>query len=158
MNGFRTHDGDRPRMPDPRMIPATRPRPWCAATGPHVEQPKQPAADVSDADDDDGGFIRPFIVTGGRTRPLHDGLRIETLVRATPAALTAPLRFEQRAIVELAQRPISVAEVAARLGVPLGVARVLIADLYTDNQITLHEPAELPVDVIERIRDLVRAL
>jgi len=51
-----------------------------------------------------------------------------------------------------------VAEVAARIGVPLGVARVLIADLYTGKYVSLHEPHELPVHVIERIRDLVRAL
>jgi hypothetical protein len=159
MNGAQPPDGDRLRMPDPRMIPAARPPSWFEPTaGPDAEAPTRPQVQGAEADDGDDAFIRPFIVTGGRTRPLHDGLRIETLAWATPAALSAPLRFEQRAIVELAQRPISIAEVAARLGVPLGVARVLVADLYTDNRITLHEPTELPVHVIERIRDLVRAL
>jgi hypothetical protein len=146
---------DEPRLPDPRMIPITQPQPW-------FEQPSPTEHSVatgqSATDDGDGVFVRPFIVTGGRTRPLHDGLRLETLVEALPAALSAPLQFEQRQIVELAQRPVSVAEVAARIGVPLGVARVLIADLYTGNYISLHEPQELPVHVIERIRDLVRAL
>lgn len=126
------------------------------------DEPRLPGraarAGRSTADDGDGVFIRPFIVTGGRTRPLHDGLRIETLVQAGPAALAAPLVFERRRIAELAQRPVSVAEIAADLGVPLGVARVLIADLYTGDVVTLHEPTDLPVHVIERIRDLVRAL
>jgi len=146
---------DEPRLPDPRMIPIAQPQPW-------FEQPSSTEHSVatgqSATDDGDGVFVRPFIVTRGRTRPLHDGLRLETLVEALPAALSAPLQFEQRQIVELAQRPVSVAEVAARVGVPLGVARVLIADLYTGNYISLHEPHELPVHVIERIRDLVRAL
>jgi uncharacterized protein DUF742 len=133
------------------MIPVAQPRGWFDET-----PPAQPADEGTVADD--GVFVRPFIVTRGRTQPLHDGLRIETLVRATPAALSAPLRFERRRIVELAQRPVSLAEVAAELGVPLGVARVLIADLYTGRYISLHEPTELPVHVIERIRDLVRAL
>ena len=53
---------------------------------------------------------------------------------------------------------IAVAEVASRIGVPLGVAKVLVADLYADNLVQLREPTELPVHVIERIRDLVRAL
>ena len=48
--------------------------------------------------------VRPFMLTGGRTQPLTDGLRIETQLRAAPAALSAPLRFEARRIVELCQR------------------------------------------------------
>jgi hypothetical protein len=152
---------DEPRLPDPRMIPVTQPQSWFEQPGGAVEHSVsigQAAAGQSAMDDADGVFVRPFIVTRGRTRPLHDGLRIETLVEARPAALSAPLQFEQRQIVELAQRPVSVAEVAALLGVPLGVARVLIADLYTGSYVSLHEPTELPVHVIERIRDLVRAL
>jgi hypothetical protein len=150
---------DMPRLPDPRMIPVAQPQSWFepeAGTEPATEA--RPSAGGSSADDADGVFVRPFIVTRGRTQPLHDGLRIETLVKALPAALSAPLQFEQRQIVELAQRAVSLAEVAAILGVPLGVARVLIADLFTGRYITLHEPTDLPVHVIERIRDLVRAL
>jgi hypothetical protein len=136
------------------MIPVAQPQSWFEPPA----EPEPPTADPADETTDDGVFVRPFIVTRGRTRPLHDGLRIETLVQALPAALSAPLQFEQRQIVELAQRPVSLAEVSARLGVPIGVARVLVADLYTGKYISLHEPTELPVHVIERIRDLVRAL
>jgi hypothetical protein len=141
------------------MIPVAQPQSWFEPNA--VGEPDagvRPGVGQSTEDDDDGVFVRPFIMTKGRTRPLHDGLRIETLVQARPAALSAPLQFEQRQIVELAQRPVSLAEIAADLGVPIGVARVLIADLYTDRYISLHEPTELPVHVIERIRDLVRAL
>jgi hypothetical protein len=142
------------------MIPMAQPQSWFDPSASAEPEPdEQIVAGLStQEDEDDGVFVRPFIVTRGRTRPLHDGLRIETLVQARPAALSAPLQFEQRQIVELAQRPVSLAEVAARLGVPIGVARVLIADLYTGKYISLHEPTELPVHVIERIRDLVRAL
>ena len=152
------HRDDEPRLPDPRMIPVAQPQSWFESSA--LTEPEQldPPPAQDEETEDDGAFVRPFIVTRGRTRPLHDGLRIETLVRALPAALSAPLQFEQRQIVELAQRPVSLAEVAARLGVPLGVARVLLADLYTGKYISLHEPTELPVHVIERIRDLVRAL
>lgn len=152
---MRHRDEDGPRLPDPRMIPVTQPPPWFDDA---LTDPEQPRPEPEPEESDDGVFVRPFIVTRGRTRPLHDGLRIETLVQARPAALSAPLQFEQRQIVELAQRPVSLAEVAARLGVPIGVARVLVADLYTGKYISVHEPTELPVHVIERIRDLVRAL
>lgn len=152
---MRHGDEDGPRLPDPRMIPVIPAPPWFDDA---LTDPDQPRPEPEPEESDDGAFVRPFIVTRGRTRPLHDGLRIETLVQAQPAALSAPLQFEQRQIVELAQRPVSLAEVAARLGVPIGVARVLVADLYTGKYISVHEPTELPVHVIERIRDLVRAL
>ncbi len=142
-----------PRLPDPRMIPPWAPPP--PGRGEPVAEPEEPPPTP---DAEDNLFIRPFFVTGGRTRPLQDGLRIETIVSARPAALSAPLRFELRRIVELCQRPLSVAEIAVRLGVPLGVARVLVADLVTDGYVSFSQPAELPIDVLERIRDRVRAL
>ncbi|HEX3786006.1 MAG TPA: DUF742 domain-containing protein [Pseudonocardiaceae bacterium] len=155
---------DGTRLPDPRMIPATRPQSWFDTAFESDEFGRQvPAGSAGveaagDGGDDDDSFVRPFIVTGGRTRPLHDGLRIETLVVSLPEALTAPLHFEQRQIVHRCRTPLSLAEVAALIGVPLGVARVLVADLYTDNFVTLREPQAVPEHVLERIRDLVRAL
>ncbi len=142
-----------PRLPDPRRIPPWTPPPPSLAPTSGEAVPAQ-----AGGADDDRLFVRPFLVTGGRTRPLHDGLRIETSVSAAPAALSAPLRFEVRRIVELCQRPLSVAEVAVRLGVPLGVARVLVGDLITDGYVSFSQPAEIPIDVLERIRDRVRAL
>jgi hypothetical protein len=97
-------------------------------------------------------------MTGGRTRPLVDNLRIETLVVAPRAAMSAPLKFEELMTVQLCQRPSSLAEIAATLGVPLGVARVIVADLVTAGHVSVQESAELPISVIERMRDLVKAL
>ncbi|MFC4069658.1 DUF742 domain-containing protein [Actinoplanes subglobosus] len=103
--------------------------------------------------------VRPFMLTGGRTQPLHDGLRIETQLYAAPAALSAPLRFEARRIVELCQRPMSVADLSAALHAPLGVVRVIVADLMTQGLLRAGEmPGELTTALIERIRDRVRAL
>jgi hypothetical protein len=150
------------RLPDPRMMPPTQPKSWFEPVETFEPEPEQSAAQARAVEDlpvdTDGVLVRPFMVTGGRTRPLHDGLKLETMVYAEPAALSAPLQFEQRRAVELAQQPISLAELAARLDLPVGVARVLLADLYTGNYLTLREPTELPVHTIERIRDLVRAL
>jgi Protein of unknown function (DUF742) len=161
---------DLPHQPDPLAFPGWNQQGWFApgADGSLVQggstaawTPPAPSDDRSDqlaGRSDDDTFLRPFILTEGRTQPLQDGLRIETQVVATPAALSAPLRYERRRIVELCQRSLSVAEVASGLGVPLGVARVLVADLATENLVTVREPAELPFHVIERIRDLVREL
>jgi hypothetical protein len=142
------------RLPDPRMIPPWRnaPAPSDVDGGRHQAGPPRPP-------DYDDVPVRPFMLTGGRTRPVRDGLRIDTLLRALPAALSAPLRFEARRIVELCQRPMSLADVAVGLGVPLGVSRVLVADLLVEGHLRQEEqPDELPIELIERIRDLVRAL
>ena len=144
-----------PRVPDPRMIP----RPELQADQPNAGSGPAGAnasADPADADN----FVRPFYLTGGRTLPLHDGLRLHTLVMAPPAALHAPLRFELRRIVELCQKPLSVAEIAAGLDVPVGVTRVLIADLIAGGHVSCHDQDEdaLSVEQIERIAQRVRAL
>jgi hypothetical protein len=132
------------------MIPTYRRSPWSEPSGKTEVREETGAAEE--------GVLRPFIVTAGRTRPLLDGLRIETMIYALPAALSAPLKFERRQIVQLCQTPLSVAEIAAAIEVPLGVARVLIGDLVAGNFVSAHQPSELPLHVIERIRDLVRAL
>jgi hypothetical protein len=104
-----------------------------------------------------GEVVRPFIVTAGRTSPVTGELRLETLVSAPPSALTAPLGFERHRIVELCQHPRSVAELAALLPTPLGVARVLVADLAAERYVRIHRsgnPDENPsVALLERIRD-----
>jgi hypothetical protein len=107
---------------------------------------------------EDNLVIRPFMLTGGRTRPAHEGLRVETLIQAYPWAAERPLRFEARRIVEFCQQAVSVAELSAALQVPLGVARVLVSDLIADGLVMLVRREELSLQTLERIRDRVRAL
>jgi hypothetical protein len=113
---------------------------------------------VDDRNGSDDLVIRPFLLTGGRTRPAREGLAIETLIQARPGAMSPALRFEARQIVELSQQATSMAELAAALRVPLGVARVLVSDLVADGSVTVVQREELSVQLIERIRDRVRAL
>ncbi|MCU1686692.1 MAG: hypothetical protein JWQ81_7431 [Amycolatopsis sp.] len=148
---------DEHRLPDPRMIPAHRPQSWFQA--PVEPEPPSYGAHAREDEPEAGGHaVRPFVMTGGRTRPLVDDLRIETLVTATRAALTAPLKFEELTVVRLCQRAHSIAEIGAELHVPVGVARVIVADLVTTGHVSVQKSAELPISVIERMRDLVKAL
>jgi hypothetical protein len=139
------------RLPDPRMIP----RSSDFSDGYRA----QPTVSES-ADNGEEALIRPFLLTGGRTQPVRDGLKTHTLVTAPASAIHAPLRFELRQIVEICQVPHSVAEIANRIGVPLGVARVLIADLISSGYASSHDHSEeeLSVETIERIMRRVRAL
>jgi hypothetical protein len=125
-----------------------------------VPVPRDEPDEELDAEAD--SIVRPFIVTGGRTRPTDERLRVETLITALPAALSAPLSFERRHIVEICQRPLSIAEIANSLATPIGVARVIIADLVAEGYVTVEQPLNLrdatSVQLLERIRDGVRAL
>lgn len=119
----------------------------------------RPSSGMHSGDLDEDPVIRPFMLTNGRTQPLQDGLRVETLLRAAPAALSAPLRFESRRIVELCQEPRSIADLSVALRAPLGVVRVIVADLITQSFLDVAtQPEVLSTSLIERIRDRVRAL
>jgi hypothetical protein len=86
--------------------------------------------------------VRPYAMTGGRTRPTHDDLAIETLVSTTSVGeLTPKLTVEQRAIAVLCHDLLSIAEVSAKLHLPLGVVRILIGDMADEHLVMVHRPA-----------------
>jgi len=86
--------------------------------------------------------VRPYAMTGGRTRSTHDDLEIETLVSTTSTGDQTPkLTVEQRAIAALCHDVLSVAEVSAKLHLPLGVVRVLVADMADEHLVMVHRPA-----------------
>ena len=86
--------------------------------------------------------VRPYAMTGGRTRPTHDVLEIETLVSTTSTVdLTPKLTVEQRAIAVLCHDILSIAEVSAKLHRPLGVVRILVGDMADEHLVVVHRPA-----------------
>ena len=96
---------------------------------------------MSSSGSDPGPLVRPYAMTGGRTRPRYD-LPIEALVTTTPAGeqlefLATP---ERRQIFSMCREFRSVAEIAALLSVPLGVARVLVGDLADEGLVMVHQP------------------
>ncbi|MHA6625141.1 DUF742 domain-containing protein [Pseudonocardia sichuanensis] len=85
-------------------------------------------------------FVRPYVLTGGRTRSSVE-LSIETLVSAAPRPPAARLSGEQEVVLGLCREPRSVAELAVGAGVPLGVARVLVGDLAAAGAVAVHRTA-----------------
>lgn len=83
--------------------------------------------------------VRPYAWTRGRTRPVQD-LAVETLVSTSDESrgLSSICAAEHAAIVELCTEIRSVAEVAALLALPLGVARVLLADMIDAGLVYVH--------------------
>ena len=88
-----------------------------------------------------GRLVRPYYMTGGRARPAQHDLEIEALVSTTAQGERSPqLTVEQRAIIALCRDLLSIAEVSARLDLPLGVARVVIGDMAAEGLVILHRP------------------
>lgn len=110
-------------------------------------------------------LVRPYTVTGGRTRSRGDAdLPMETLVSVSRTGLGAQtgLRFERAAVMDLCATVQSVAEVSAHLRLPLGVARVLVGDLHAEGLLDVHMPVPARVgpdaDLLGKVLDGLESL
>ena len=124
-----------PLAPPPTPAPVSP----LADTGPWSD-PKEPAP-VTPSDPKQ--LVRPYTRTGGRTHA-HYRLGLETLLSTalSRGRDRAALRDDLRAIYDLCRTPHSTAEVSAHLGLPLGAARVLIADVVDLGLLHVHETSE----------------
>ena len=87
---------------------------------------------------DPGPFLRPYAMTEGRTEPTGRDLAIEDLIGAASADPPSWLSLEHRTIALACRETLSVAELAARVDLPLGVTRVLVGDLANQGMVTVH--------------------
>jgi Protein of unknown function (DUF742) len=122
------------------------------------------AVDADDGDDAGsatGRLIRPYAMTGGRTLAETE-ISLEAQIQATTRASQhlGAYRWEAAKVVELVQSPMALIEIAARLQIPIGVARVLVADLVNDGAVMLHIPQKTQsfASLLERVLDGVRNL
>ncbi|RCG30176.1 DUF742 domain-containing protein [Sphaerisporangium album] len=104
-------------------------------------------------DEEAGPLVRPYAVIRGRTRSSADNLDLIAMVTATGAPYTgeAGLGPEETRILEMAERPMSVADIASEIDLPLGVVRVLLGDLHDQDLISVRAPAHKGPRPNERI-------
>ena len=83
-------------------------------------------------------MLRPFALTQGRAAAVID-LPLDAIVTSTDRArhLAHRMVAERARIVQLCAEPHSIAEIGALIGVHLGVARVLVADLMASEFVEL---------------------
>lgn len=92
------------------------------------------------APDKASALVRPYAVTGGRTKPSYQ-LQIEAMVSAShyEARDLSSLSPECQSILGYCRDWRSVAEISAVLRMPLGVARVLIGDMAVEGLVRVHQ-------------------
>ncbi len=108
-------------------------------------------------DEDAGPLVRPYALTRGRTRTGRHDLNMITLVvtvrsDADAAFLVEP---EYTEILHMCQTPLSVAEVSAKLNLPMAVVKVLLSDLIEQNLVVFRSP---PVRTPTPDRKLLQAV
>jgi hypothetical protein len=117
------------------------------------------------SNDPRGELVRPYAVTRGRTEPRRD-IAIEAVLVTTMVG-HQEARFaghdKQRIAGLCDNRALSLAEIAAYTRLPLGVTRVLVADMIADGLLALHEPAlaegyEDRMELLERVLSGLRRL
>jgi Protein of unknown function (DUF742) len=124
-------------------------------------------ADGKWVDRDAGPVVRPYAVTGGRTEPA-DGEVLDLIAVIVDSGRAAGpddqigLSPEHRRILGLCRQPATLADVASDTALPLGVVRVLVADLIQQGRIKVlaqrpagEQPsAELLKEVLHGLRAL----
>ncbi|MET0476218.1 MAG: DUF742 domain-containing protein [Mycobacterium sp.] len=104
---------------------------------------------------DEVSLVRPYTLTAGRTVSRVD-LPLEAPISTLRSAQAPrwPGSDVRAKILTLGEESASVAEIAARLSLPLGVARVLIGDLVTQGYLRVDATLGASVSIDER-RDLM---
>ncbi|MEU4644863.1 DUF742 domain-containing protein [Micromonospora sp. NPDC023814] len=112
-----------------------------------------------------GALVRPYAVTRGRTEAQLD-IALEAVLSATPTQ-AAESRFaghdKHRIATVCEGRAQSLAEIAAYTRMPLGVTRVLVADMVAESLLTLHTAApaegfEERMEILGRVLSGLRRL
>ncbi|MGK5532252.1 DUF742 domain-containing protein [Streptomyces sp. URMC 129] len=100
-------------------------------------------------DDAAGRLTRPYTASGGRTRPAAR-LDLLTLVRATGRGIRRQVGPDHAQVLGLCQRPVPVAEIAARVRLPATITMVLLSDLLDWGAVAVDTPAPARGDRSDR--------
>lgn len=127
-----------PEQADGKPVPGSDPPAGGIPNSPDPGQLDSPAFRAPEGTG--SALVRPYAVTGGRTKPRYQ-LQIEAMVAAShyEARDLSVLSPECQAILGFCRDWRSVAEVSAVLRMPLGVARVLIADMAVQGLVRVHQ-------------------
>jgi hypothetical protein len=109
-------------------------------------------------------IVRPYALTGGRTR--HAGGGFDLIANIETTADRLPDRFqggpEHRTILRLCRSPLLVAEIATELELPVDVVRVLLGDLADEGLIVVRAPTpvcrSLSTSVLSQLIEGLHAL
>ena len=108
-----------------------------------------------------GPVVRPYALTQGRTRHAGESFDLAATVMATGPVSgdLAALAPEHISVLRLARRPTTVADLASDLDLPLGVVRIILADLREVGLVVISTPVVLAERIDKRtLREVLHGL
>lgn len=103
-----------------------------------VESGTGGGAGTADGEEVEAAYVRPYTVTGGRTRPTGTDLPFEALVETLTGPRPEHSPESRRILALAAGQYLSVAELSAHLQLAIGVVRVLVGDLTDQGAVRIH--------------------
>jgi len=121
------------------------------------------------APDDHERVVRPYALTAGRTRPAGRSIDLVALVSAIRSRAGSELGIddfsglgpEHISLLRFCRLRASVADLAAELDLPLGVIRILLADLRERGLVSISQPVasgHTDVRILKEVADALRRL
>jgi hypothetical protein len=109
-----------------------------------------------------GPVVRPYTLTRGRTRVAGEAFDLVSTVTTTssrPADLSV-LGPEHVSVLQLAQRPTTVVDLASDVDLPLGVVRILLGDLRELGLVTIAAPVPMQARKVDKdtLREVLHGL
>ncbi|MFE4456784.1 DUF742 domain-containing protein [Nocardia tengchongensis] len=109
-----------------------------------------------------GPLVRLYGVTRGRTRDVTTELSLTTILVAVQSSADGRLLRmdpEYERIIDITQQPRAIAEIAARLELPVRVIRILVGDLLADGYVSISSAqSRHAVDDKSETAELLRAI
>ena len=104
--------------------------------------------------------VRPYALVRGRTKPAGDRLDVISMAYSLRVSVPDPTELEPEhlALLQRCAVPMSVTELASGLDLPLGVVRVLLADLRERELVRIDRPAQERVTDIRLLREVADGL
>ena len=121
-----------------------------------------PSNDERWLDAEAGPVVRPYALTRGRTRHTGEAFDLVATVSATGGRVADPgaLAPEHISVLQLARVPTTVVDIASDVDLPLGVVRILLADLRELGLVAIQAPVPAKPQQIDRntLREVLHGL
>jgi hypothetical protein len=121
-----------------------------------------PSNDERWLDNAAGPVVRPYALTRGRTRHSGEAFDLVATVTATRARVAdvGGLAPEHLSVLRFAQLPTTVVDIASDVDLPLGVVRILLADLREIGLVTIEAPVSIKARQVDKnmLREVLHGL
>jgi hypothetical protein len=121
-----------------------------------------PSSDERWLDAEAGPVVRPYALTRGRTRHGGEAFDLVATVTATGAMAADPglLGPEHVSVLQLARTPTTVVDIASDVDLPLGVVRILLADLRELGLVAIRQPVPTMAQRLDKntLREVLHGL